>query len=231
MDRAHLKQLAKDNLKRNYIKILLLELIAGLLLLSLIQIDISASETIGVTLFNITFELNNTGLIKLLLGSTAAITIYQFLISPVVEYGLLNKLKYYSYSDDNQFDFFIALKENYKGVFVVNFMTKLTIGLWTLLLIIPGIIAMYKYRYVNEIYEEHPQWNYKQVMEESARLTQGHKEELFMLDLSFFLWYLLTALCDVLTLGLASYLLKPYVDMTNVYAYHYLKSQNYNSIL
>lgn len=234
MNRTYLKQLAKDNLKRNYKNILLWIIIAGIVTLSFVSIDVSNdgySTGIVLTIFNINFDIESALLFKVLAGTGTIIAVIQILVGPAITYGLNNKLKYYSYSDDNTFDFFSAFKENYKDVFVLNFMVGLKTILWALLFIIPGIIAAYKYRYVNEIYEEHKDWNYKQVIQESIRMTDGHKWELFVLDLSFFLWYLFCSFLDVLTFGIASILLKPYIKMTNVYAYHYLSSQNYNNTL
>jgi uncharacterized membrane protein len=48
--------------------------------------------------------------------------------------------------------------------------------------------------------------------------------DLFVLDLSFIGWYLLFCVLDVLTIGLASYLLMPYVHQTDAEAYHWIKS-------
>ncbi len=231
MDRANLKQLAKDNLGRNYKNILIYEILAAILLLSFISIEYNTNSGVILTLFNFNINITNSSLTGILALSSTIIGIYTFLIMPIVNYGLANKLKYFSYDDHNEFDFFIGAKENYKGIFVLNYMVYLKMFLWALCFIIPGIIAAYKYRYVNEIYEEHRDWTYKQVIDESIRMTQGHKWDLFILDLSFFLWHLLFAFLDVFTLGLAQYFLKPYVSMTNVYAYHYLKSQNYNSTI
>ena len=41
---------------------------------------------------------------------------------------------------------------------------------------------------------DHPDWRVGQCIRESKRLMKGHKGEIFMLDLSFFGWYLLTAI-------------------------------------
>ncbi|MBO6053931.1 MAG: DUF975 family protein, partial [Oscillospiraceae bacterium] len=63
--------------------------------------------------------------------------------------------------------------------------------LWTCLFFIPGFIAIYRYRLSYLILFDHPEYSAIQALEESKRLTYGHKLDLFMLDLSFFYFYLL----------------------------------------
>lgn len=72
------------------------------------------------------------------------------------------------------------------------FRMSLIIFLWSLLFVIPGIIAAYKYRQAVYILIDHPSWSAKQCMRESKRLMEGHKFDLFFLDLSFIGWILLT---------------------------------------
>jgi len=69
----------------------------------------------------------------------------------------------------------------------------IVIFLWSLLLFVPGIVAVYSYRQSAYLLMDHPDWSVKQCMRESKRLMRGHKMDLFVLDLSFIGWYLLTA--------------------------------------
>lgn len=87
----------------------------------------------------------------------------------------------------------------------------------------PGIIKALEYTYIKEILEEHPDWSCKEVLKESKRLTYGHKWEIFVLNLSFFLWVLAFGFLDNFTFGLASYFLSPYTSMTDVMCYLWLK--------
>ena len=65
-------------------------------------------------------------------------------------------------------------------------------ALWACLLIIPGIVAIYRYRLSYQVLFDHPEYSAVQALEASKRLTYGHKLELFRLDLSFFYYFLLT---------------------------------------
>lgn len=88
---------------------------------------------------------------------------------------------------------------NYLNIVEVMFFKWLYILLWSLLLIIPGIIKSYKYRMVPYILAENPSLDRKRVLELSKAMMDGQKWNTFLLDLSFFLWQILSAF----TLGLA----------------------------
>ena len=57
------------------------------------------------------------------------------------------------------------------------------IFLWSLLLLVPGIIAMYRYRMALYLLLEHPEMSALQCISESKRLMVGHKGELFWMDI------------------------------------------------
>ena len=80
------------------------------------------------------------------------------------------------------------------------------IFLWTLLLIIPGIIKSYSYALTPYILVEHPEMSANEAIEESMRLMDGHKFDLFYLQLSFISW----AILSILSLGLGVFWLIPY---------------------
>ena len=63
---------------------------------------------------------------------------------------------------------------------------------WSMLLLIPGIVALYRYRMAVFVILDDPDLTAGQALAVSSRLTYGHKGELLMLDLSFFWYYLPT---------------------------------------
>ncbi len=77
-------------------------------------------------------------------------------------------------------------------------LSTIYIFLWTLLLIIPGIIKSYSYALTPYILVEHPEMSANEAIEESMRLMDGHKFDLFYLQLSFIGW----AILSILSLGL-----------------------------
>jgi len=92
------------------------------------------------------------------------------------------------------------------GIFVV---------LWSLLLIVPGIIAMYRYRLAYYILLDNPNISVLDAINESKRLMTGNKGKLFLLDLSFIGWALLCGL----TFGLGFVVLMPYISVASVAFY------------
>ena len=65
--------------------------------------------------------------------------------------------------------------------------------LWSLLLVVPGIIALYKYRLALFILIDNPDMGPMDCLRKSKELMSGHKGELFRLDLSFIGWFLLAS--------------------------------------
>ena len=84
------------------------------------------------------------------------------------------------------------------GIFLrviwLSILESIFIVLWSLLLIIPGFIAAYSYRQALFLLIEHPEMSAFECIRESKRLMIGHKAELFVLDLSFIGWFLLSSL-------------------------------------
>lgn len=92
--------------------------------------------------------------------------------------------------------------------FCLNFWQILYIFLWTLCLIIPGIIAGLNYSMATYIANDHPELTARQAIAASKKMMLGHKWRLFCLDLSFLGWTLVAAL----TLGIGSFALAPYYE-------------------
>ena len=71
--------------------------------------------------------------------------------------------------------------------------------LWSLLFVIPGIVKMYAYSLTPYILADHPNVLAKDALKISMLVTKGHKGELFVMNLSFIGWMLLSGLtCGLL---------------------------------
>ena len=97
-------------------------------------------------------------------------------------------------------------------VILLNIVIYIFTFLWSLLLIIPGIIAGYRYRFALYNLCENPEMGVMDALNMSKAQTRGHKWELFVLDLSFIGWNLLCAL----TLGILTIWIAPYVQQTDI---------------
>jgi len=72
------------------------------------------------------------------------------------------------------------------------------IALWSLLFVIPGVIAAYRYSFALYNLYENPGIGVMEALDMSKRQTLGYKWQLFMLDLSYFGWNLLARFPSVL---------------------------------
>ena len=89
---------------------------------------------------------------------------------------------------------------------LLSFLSGLFILLWSFLFVIPGIVKHYSYSMAFYIANDHPEYDWRACLDESRRLTRGHKMDLFILDLSFIGWYIVGALCfGIGTLWVAPY--------------------------
>jgi uncharacterized membrane protein len=78
--------------------------------------------------------------------------------------------------------------------------------LWTLLLVIPGIIAGYRYSQAYFILRDNPELKPQEAIQRSKEMMAGHKMRLFILHLSFIGWYILS----IITIGIGFLWLFPY---------------------
>jgi len=110
-------------------------------------------------------------------------------------------------------------KGQYLDIIKTMFVKSVFVFLWTLLLIIPGIIKAYAYRMVPYILADNPNIDTMRALELSNEMTKGQKFDIFILDLSFIGWYLL----GLLACGMGVVFVRPYQDETNAELYMALK--------
>ena len=78
---------------------------------------------------------------------------------------------------------------------LLGVLISLYVFLWSLLLIIPGIVKAYAYSMAYYIKADHPEYTATQAIDESKKIMNGNKMRLFLLDLSFIGWIFVGALC------------------------------------
>ena len=110
-------------------------------------------------------------------------------------------------------------KELFSRVLTTTLLYYVYVFLWSLLLLIPGCIKSYSYAMTPYILKDNPEMKNNAAIEESMRMMDGHKLELFLLDLSFIGW----ALLSLLTCGVGFLWLTPYMNMARVNFYEDLK--------
>lgn len=109
--------------------------------------------------------------------------------------------------------------DDFWSSFKVTFLVGLYTFLWSLLLIVPGIIKMYSYSMSMYVLAENKGKPARECIKESMAMTDGHKMDLFVLSLSFIGWELLCCI----TLGIAGIWILPYMQTTMANVYQSLK--------
>ena len=144
-----------------------------------------------------------------------------FLVGPLV-IGLLCTFLYLLRGDKNLVDnmFKLGFRPYWRSV-LGYFLMSVKIFLWTLLLIIPGIIKTFAYSLTPYILKDNPELSCLQAIERSRLMMKGNKWRLFVLILSFIGWFLL----GILSLGIGFFWIAPYVYTTMGAFYEDVKAQ------
>lgn len=120
---------------------------------------------------------------------------------------------------------FLQIFEGFKrriGESIVAYiLTILYIFLWSLLLIIPGIVAAIGYSQTFFILADDDKISGVDAMRKSMRMMQGYKWRFFCLLLRFFGWFILS----ILTLGIGFLFLIPYIQVSVAVFYDELRQQ------
>ena len=93
--------------------------------------------------------------------------------------------------------------------------------LWSLLLIIPGIIASLAYSQTYYILADDQKISAREAIKKSKKMMMGNKRKLFLLILSFLGWLILS----LLTLGIGLIWLLPYMNISMAKFYEDIKGQ------
>ena len=103
-------------------------------------------------------------------------------------------------------ELFDGFKSDFFDNIALCFLMGLFTFLWSLLLVIPGIIKGYAYSMAYYVKRDNPTLSSTEAITKSRNLMNGHKWRLFCLEFSFIGWDLLS----ILTLGILQLWLAPY---------------------
>lgn len=103
----------------------------------------------------------------------------------------------------------------WKTITGASLLRTLYVFLWSLLFVIPGIIASYDYAMVRYIHAENPLIPAREVLAQSKEMMRGNRMRLFCLQISFIGW----AFLCVLTCGIGYLWLLPYQEAANAAFY------------
>ena len=104
------------------------------------------------------------------------------------------------------FETLFAYFSYWKTAMIARLLQTLYCFLWTLLFVIPGIVATYSYAMTGYILAEHPDMTASEAIAASKEMMKGNRWRLFCLHLSFIGWMILVTF----TLGIGNLWLTPY---------------------
>ena len=116
--------------------------------------------------------------------------------------------------------------KNFTNSLFLYLTNQVFIFLWSLLLIVPGIVKQYSYSMSYYIMIENPGMTPTEARAQSQIMMQGNKWRLFCLDFSFLGWLILSCL----TLGILFLWIMPYMETAHAAFYNDIKSGAYYKV-
>lgn len=223
-NRSQLKENAKAALRVSYWKAFLV---------SLISVLVSSQDIFSFNYNQSDFNGLSQGIepfltlpvITMLFGTFFSLTIASSLISIFV-LGPLEVGTQHYFLESTQMRFRLEnitrgfTGGRYRNVVMTMLLRNIYIFLWSLLLLIPGIIKSYSYAMVPFLLAENPGIPPSRAIEMSMAMTDGHKWRMFVLTLSFIGWFLL----GMLAMVIGVLFVVPYYDTTQAELYVALRA-------
>ncbi|MGI6752444.1 MAG: DUF975 family protein [Anaerovoracaceae bacterium] len=147
--------------------------------------------------------------------------IYTLLVSGPLSLGLVIFIGSVFRREDPRISQVFNGFERFLKAFLTYFVMSFFIFLWSLLLIIPGIIASYRYSMTFYILMDNPEIGVMEAINASKEMMQNNKWKLFSLHLSFIGWFILA----MMTFGLGIIFLGPYIE-TSMFAFYEIANGN-----
>ncbi len=163
---------------------------------------------------NLSFRLN--------LGSGSLFSFAAFIIGGVLQLGYCRFLLRQHDGRSVEFNDLFSQFDRFGAGFAQRFLRNLYVTLWSLLFIIPGIVKSYAYAMTPFIMAEHPNLTASQAIDLSIQMMDGHKTDLFILDLTFLGWSILASL----PFNLGHLVLNPYKNAAYAAFYRQLQVEN-----
>lgn len=232
MTRAELKQSSKDQLRGNWGWAVGLSFVAWAIVY--IINDISSYAQYGNDIVYRTVKTIAGGELEETINANPAgglISIVLNIVIMIIGWGVLYTILQFRDNGDKPNVFKGVFSGFIDGRFPTTFLTSLLVGiftyLWTCLLVIPGIVKSYSYSMAPYIMRDYYTSGKKpeatEAITASRHLMDGHKAELFLLDLSFIGWGIL----GVITCGIGFLWITPYYRQTKANFYRNLAGDQF----
>jgi hypothetical protein len=148
--------------------------------------------------------------------------VFYFVLGSVVETGYARFHLDLNDGEDSGIETLFSYFYNWKTTAAARLLRSLYTLLWSLLFVIPGIIASYSYAMTGYILAEHPEYTAQEAIAQSKEMMAGNRFRLFCLQLSFIGW---SVLC-LFTFGIGNLWLRPYVKAATAAFYREISGTN-----
>lgn len=206
LTRNEIKEEAKRMLENNWGKVIAVTIIIWLLTDAFTQQNSASSVSSGIYFNNAHFG----NLLSLILSGPLSMGAAYF-------YMKMGK------SDEVNVGIIFEGFSDFKRTFLFHLVSTIFIFLWTLLLIVPGIIAAIRYSMGYYLMAENPDLTFMEAINVSSGIMNGHKMDFFTFSLSFIGWFFLS----IITFGLGFLYLIPYYQMSKLNFYRRITSINH----
>ena len=152
---------------------------------------------------------------------TGVFSTLAFILGGTLELGYCQFLLKQHDKQNPEFNDLFSQFHRFGTGFAQQFLRGLYTFFWSLLLIVPGIVAAYRYAMTPYILTDHPELTASEAIERSKRMMDGHKGELFVLDLTFIGWRILASICA----NLGHLFVNPYQSAARAAFYRELLTQ------
>ncbi|WP_239618920.1 DUF975 family protein [Cohnella mopanensis] len=132
--------------------------------------------------------------------------IASLLVTGALTYGLMSYFLNLSRNESPSTNDLFSGFQRFVPTFLLYLLMAIFTFLWMLLLIVPGIIAAFRYSQAYFILKDNPEIGALEAIRRSKELMVGHKGRLFVLMLTFIGWYILGSLA----LGIGLLWVAPY---------------------
>jgi len=205
MSYSDYRRIARENLEGNWGKSL------GIAFVAAIFGALLAGSNIGFEVdMDAEYIQRLPGIILSILAALASvaslISLAQFILGGTVQLGYTQILLKQYHRQEFEIGELFSQFHRFKQGFLQSFLRGLYVALWSLLLIVPGIVKSYAYAMTPFLLVDNPNMTAKEAIAASIELMDGHKGELFILGLTFIGWDFLA----ILSLGIGYLWLNPY---------------------
>ena len=195
---AHFRKIAREKLKENWLRVM-----AACLIYTIIM------SAMSIVIFLMTQAgRSNVGM----LGS-----LYYLLVYGPAGLGFASYILKFSRGEKPEALEVFSGFERFLPAFFLGFLILLFSALWSLLFLIPGVIAMYRYSMAFYIMHDCPEFEAGRCLDESKKLMIGNKMKLFMLHLSFLGWILAALIAGAVIGGLMGLVFPAFLSESVLY--------------